>query len=256
MPAALREFAYWMTRYRNNWRASAVISFLNPVLFLLGLGLGLGTLVDATGHAPVPGSSYLAFVAPGLLAASAMQIAFLELSYPVYRALRMGRSYRIAAGTPLEPGQILAGHLLYVIFRLVTTSATFLLAMLILGATHSVGSLWTLPASVLTGLAFATPAAAMAVSVQRGTTLNLVFRFVIFPLYMLSGTFFAVGQLPVFLRDIAYVTPLWQGVDLCRSLSLGTATTASTLVHVGYLAALTIAGTVAALFCYRRQLHA
>ena len=256
MPAALREFAYWMTRYRHNWRASAVISFLNPILFLLGLGLGLGTLVDAAGRAPVPGSSYLAFVAPGLLAASAMQIAFLELSYPVYRALRMGRSYRIAAGTPLEPGQILAGHLLYVVFRLITTSAAFLLAMVILGATHRASSLWTIPAAVLTGLAFATPAAAMAVSVQRGTSLNLVFRFVIFPLYMLSGTFFAVGQLPAFLRDIAYVTPLWQGVDLCRTLSLGTATTAGTLTHLGYLAALTIAGTVVALFCYRRQLHA
>lgn len=254
MPAALREFAYWMTRYRHNWRASAVISFLNPILFLLGLGLGLGTLVDATGHAP--GSSYLAFVAPGVMAASAMQTAFLELSYPVYRALRLGNSYRIAAGTPLEPGDILTGHLLYVIFRLATTSATFLAAMAILGATHTSGSLWTVPAAVLTGLAFATPAAAMAVSVQRGTSLNLFFRFVIFPLYMLSGTFFAVSQLPGWLRDIAYASPLWQGVDLCRTLSLGTATSASTLTHVGYLGALTIAGTGTAWYCYRRQLHA
>lgn len=256
MPPALREFAYWMTRYRHNWRASAVISIVNPLLFLLGLGLGLGTLVDATGHAPVPGSSYLAFVAPGVLAASAMQIAFLELSYPVYRALRMGRSYRIAAGSPLEPGQILTGHLLYVVFRLATTSATFLAAMAILGATHTLGSLWTVPAAVLTGLAFATPAAAMAVSVQRGASLNLIFRFVIFPLYMLSGTFFAVGQLPAWLRDIAYVSPLWQGADLCRTLSLGTATTTSTLTHISYLGALTIAGTAAARYCYRRQLHA
>jgi lipooligosaccharide transport system permease protein len=256
MPPALREFAYWMTRYRHNWRASAVISIVNPLLFLLGLGLGLGTLVDATGHAPVPGSSYLAFVAPGVLAASAMQTAFLELSYPVYRALRMGRSYRIAAGSPLEPGQILTGHLLYVVFRLATTSATFLAAMAVLGATHTFGSLWTVPAAVLTGLAFATPAAAMAVSVQRGASLNLIFRFVIFPLYMLSGTFFAVGQLPAWLRDIAYVSPLWQGVDLCRTLSLGTATTTSTLTHIGYLGALIIAGTAAAWYCYRRQLHA
>lgn len=253
MPAALREFAYWMTCYRHNWRASAVISILNPLLFLLGLGLGLGALVDAAQHAP---GSYLAFVAPGLLAASAMQTAFLELSYPVYRALHTGRSYRIAAGSPLEPGDILAGHLLYVVFRLTTTSAIFLAAMAVLGATHTIGALWTVPAAVLTGLAFAAPAAAIAVSVQRGATLNLIFRFVIFPLYMLSGTFFAVGELPTWLRELAYVTPLWQGVDLCRTLSLGTATTASTLVHVGYLGALTVAGTAAAGHQYRRQLHA
>lgn len=256
MPPALREFAYWMTCYRHSWRASAVISILNPLLFLLGLGLGLGTLVDATGHAPVPGSSYLAFVAPGVLAASAMQTAFLELSYPVYRALHTGRSYRIAAGSPLEPGDILAGHLLYVSFRLATTGATFLAAMAILGATHTIGSLWTVPAAVLTGLAFAAPAAAIAVSVRRAASLNLIFRFVIFPLYMLSGTFFAVTELPGWLREIAYVTPLWQGVDLCRTLSLGTATTESTLVHVGYLGALTIAGIAAAWYRYRRQLHA
>ena len=256
MPPALREFAYWMTRFRHNWRANSVIGILNPLLFLLGLGLGLGTLVDATGHPPVPGQTYLDFVAPGVLAASAMQIAFLELSYPVYRALRVGRSYRIAAGTPLEPGDILAGHLLYVIFRLFTTSAIFLAVMAVLGATHTIGALWIVPAAVLTGLAFATPAAAIAVSVERGTTLNLIFRFVIFPLYTLSGTFFAVDRLPAALRDIAYVTPLWQGVDLCRALSLGTATTTSTLIHVGYLGALTIAGTIAAWLRYRRQLHA
>ena len=253
MPAALRAFAYWMTCYRHSWRASAVISILNPLLFLLGLGLGLGTLVDAAQHAP---GSYLAFVAPGLLAASAMQTAFLELSYPVYRALHTGRSYRIAAGSPLEPGDILAGHLLYVVFRLATTSATFLAAMAILGATHTIGALWTVPAAVLTGLAFAAPAAAIAVSVRRGATLNLIFRFVIFPLYMLSGTFFAVSELPVWLREFAYVTPLWQGVDLCRTLSLGTATTTTTLAHVGYLGALTIAGATAAWYRYRRQLHA
>ena len=109
---------------------------------------------------------------------------------------------------------------------------------------------------MLTGLAFAAPSAAIAVTVRRGATLNLIFRFVIFPLYMLSGTFFAVGELPTWLREFAYVTPLWQGVDLCRTLSLGTATTASTLVHVGYLGALTVAGTAAAGHQYRRQLHA
>ncbi|HEX3779615.1 MAG TPA: ABC transporter permease [Pseudonocardiaceae bacterium] len=255
MPPALREFAYWMTRYRHNWRSTSVISLINPLLFLLGLGLGLGKLVDGSGHPPIAGFSYLAFVAPGVLAASTMQIAFLEGSNPVYQAIRTRRNYRIAAGSPLEPGQILSGHLLYVVFRLTITSAAFLAAMAVLGATHTISSLWTIPAAVLTGLAFATPAAALAVSARRPATLNLVFRFVIFPLYMLSGTFFAVSQLPPVLRDIAYLTPLWQGVDLCRTLSLGTATTANTLTHVGYLAVLTIVGTALALWRYHRELH-
>jgi ABC-type polysaccharide/polyol phosphate export permease len=94
------------------------------------------------------------------------------------------------------------------------------------------------------------------VTVRQQRDVNTMFRFVIMPLYMFSGTFFAVSQLPHWLRDLAYVTPLWQGVELCRTLALGTATAGGTVVHVAYLAVLAIAGIVVARITYRRRLHA
>lgn len=255
MPHSFREFAYWMTVYRHNWRASAVFGLLNPLLFLVGIGVGLGHLVDTGGHPPVGGFTYVAFLAPGLLAASAMQTAFGESSFSVYNALRGSRTYRVAAGSPLEPADILYGQLLFVVFRLATTSAAFVAVMALLGAAPSPLAVLDVPGAVLTGLAFAAPATALAVTVRRSATLGLFFRFVILPLYMFSGTFFAVTQLPAPVRDLAYLTPLWQGVDLCRTLSLGTATTMSSLVHVAYLTVCTVAGVLVARSAYRRELH-
>jgi lipooligosaccharide transport system permease protein len=114
----------------------------------------------------------------------------------------------------------------------------------------------TLVAATLTGVAFGAPAAAWGVTVRQQRDVNTVFRFVIMPLYMFSGTFFAVAQLPRWLRDVAYVTPLWQGVELCRTLALGTATAGGTAIHVAYLAVLAGAGIVVARITYRRRLHA
>jgi lipooligosaccharide transport system permease protein len=89
----------------------------------------------------------------------------------------------------------------------------------------------------------------------RPSQLSAVFRFVILPLYMFSGTFFPVGQLPVWVRPAAWATPLWHGVDLCRTVALGTATPLMTLVHTAYLSAMAVIGLVIARRSYRRTLH-
>ena len=122
---ALRAFGYWMRRYRRTWRGSVVISVVNPLLFLLAMGAGLGRLVDANQSAQLAGTPYLDFLAPGLLAASAMQNAFVEAAYPVFRATRGQGAYPAAAATPLRPGDILAGHLLFVAFRVLTSGVLF-----------------------------------------------------------------------------------------------------------------------------------
>ena len=113
-----------------------------------------------------------------------------------------------------------------------------------------------LPAAVLTGVAFAAPVAAWAVTVTTETSMNYVFRFGMMPLMLFSGTFFPLSQLPGWLRPIAYATPLWHGVALCRSLSLGTRQRpARPPVHVGYLAALAAIGIWAGARTYRRRLY-
>jgi ABC-type polysaccharide/polyol phosphate export permease len=222
-------FAYWFMRYRRTWRGTIVISVANPLLFLVGVGAGLGHLVNHHAPAQMGGVSYAAFFAPGLLAASAMQTAFLESAGQVARAAAPSGAYQSTVATPLSPEQVMAGHMLYVAFRVLTSSAAFVLVM---------------------------PAAAWSVGVRAERQIFNAFRMLIVPLYMFSGTFFALSELPVPIRVLVEALPLAQGVTLCRSLALGTAGAPAIAVHAAYLCALTVIGFALARTAYRRRLHA
>lgn len=254
-PAALREFGYWLHRYRRTWRGTVVVSVANPLLFLAAMGVSLGRLVDRGGSAYLHGTPYLSFFAPGLLAAAAMQNAFVDSAGPVFQSARQRGNYRAAAATSMRPADILAGHLLFMAFRLATSALAFLVVVVACGAVPWQRSLLLLPAAVLTGMAFAAPLAAWAVTVTRITRLNGVFRFVVLPLYMFSGTFYSTSQLPGWLHAAVSVTPLYQGVQLCRGIALGTATAADSGVHVLYLLTMAAVGLLVGVRTYTRQLH-
>ncbi|MEU7870883.1 ABC transporter permease [Dactylosporangium sp. NPDC049140] len=246
---ALREFAYWMLRYRRNWRATVVVSVLNPLLFLLAMGAGLGRLVDRnTAPDTLHGVAFLAFFAPGLLAAATMQTAVIEASRPVFLAVRPGGSYRNATAGPLGPGDVLAGHLLYMALRIATSALCFVLVLLCFPALRTTALLWLTPAALLTGMAFAAPLAAWVATLESGQPISTVFRFVIMPMYMFSGVFFPAEQIPAALRYVVYCTPLWHGTELCRGQR--------PLLHAAYLGALTVAGVLVARRTYRRRLFA
>jgi lipooligosaccharide transport system permease protein len=253
---AVRQFQFWLTNYRRTWKGTIYSGVLNPVLYLGAMGLGLGTLVDKHGTASLGGVSYLAFLAPGLLAAAAMQTAMGESTYPVFGSVKWLKTYQAATATPLRPADLFHGHLLFTAMRLAMNSAVFLIVMVLFGAVKSPWALAALPVAVLTGLAFATPIEAYAMTCTKETSFSLIFRFGIIPLFLFSGTFFPISQLPAVVRPLAYITPLWHGVVLCRTLSLGTATLAGSAVHVGYLAAVTAAGIFIGNRTYRRRLYA
>ena len=253
---AVRQFRFWLTNYRRTWQGSIYSSVLNPVLYLGAMGLGLGQLVDSHGTASIGGVSYLAFLAPGLLAAGAMQTAMGESTYPVYGSVKWLKTYQAAIASPLRPADLFHGHVLWTTLRLTMNSAVFLAVMAAFGAVQSTWVLACLPAAVLTGLAFATPIEAYAMTCTKDTSFAMLFRFGIIPLFLFSGTFFPISQLPAYIRPLAYVTPLWHGVALCRSLSLGTAQIGASTVHVAYLVAVTALGIVAGNRTYRRRLYA
>jgi lipooligosaccharide transport system permease protein len=253
---AVREFRFWLTDYRRTWRGSIYSSVVNPVLYLGAMGLGLGTLVNRHGTASLGGVSYLTFLAPGLLAGAAMQTGIGECTYPVLGSVKWNRTYQAASASPLRPADIMAGHQLFVTMRLLMNCGIFLAVMAAFGAARSPAVLLALPAAVLTGLAFAAPIEAWAITRNKDTGFAVVFRFVLIPLFLFSGIFFPVTQLPAWIRPVAYATPLWHGVALCRGISLGTLTAGGAFVHVGYLAALTLAGLAAGRLTYRRRLHA
>jgi lipooligosaccharide transport system permease protein len=253
---AVRQFRFWLTDYRRTWRGSIYSSVLNPLLYLGAMGLGLGKLVDQHGTAHLGHVSYLLFLAPGLLAAQAMQTGIGECTYPVLGSVKWNRTYQAAAASPLRPGDIFRGHQLFVTMRLVMNSAAFLAVMAAFGAVRSPAVIWTLPAAVLTGLAFAAPVEAWAITQNKDAGFSVVFRFILIPLFLFSGTFFPVTQLPAWLRPVAYATPLWHGVALCRGISLGTLTAGDALVHTGYLVVVTAAGLAVGRRTYLRRLHA
>ncbi len=256
MRAAIRQLRFWLTNYRRTWRGSIYSSVLNPVLYLGAMGVGLGSLVNAHGTASLGGVSYLAFLAPGLMAAAAMQTAMGESTYPVFGSVKWLKTYQAAAATPLRPADLFHGHLMFTTLRLAMNSAVFLAIMAAFGAARSPWVLACLPAAVLTGLAFATPIEAYAMTCKKDSSFALLFRFGVIPLFLFSGTFFPITSLPAVVRPLAYLTPLWHGVALCRSLSLGTAQPGQTALHVGYLLAVTAAGIYAGNLTYRRRLYA
>jgi lipooligosaccharide transport system permease protein len=251
MTYALRSAEYWAYSYRRVWRGSVVISIVGPTLYLTALGVGLGKIVN---KGPGVGVPYLDFVAPGILAATAMQLATFESAYPVMAAIRWTRQYFAMLATPLRTRDILFGHQLYVAARLAVVSGIYLVVLTAFGALESPWAIAAWPVAILVGLAHSAPVSAFSAWLQRDEGMNALFRFVIMPLFLFGGTFFPVSRLPQGAREIAYATPLWNGVDLMRHLTLGTASLWPSLAHVAYLLVWITGGLFLASRSYARRL--
>ncbi len=249
-----RALQFWLMSYRRVWRGSLVSSFLAPVLFLGAMGYLLGPLVDSGARGGIPGVGYLAFVAPGILAAQAMQTAVSESTFSVLAAIKWRRQYLAMLATPLGVPDVLRGHLVFVLLRVAMTSTVFLGVAVALGAIRTWWAVLTLPVAVLCGLAFAAPIFAFAGTQSDGQGFNVLFRFIIMPMFLFSGTFFPIDQLPDVLEPVAWATPLAHAVALCRDLALGTGSVAAAGLHVGYLLVWLAVGYRLALASFRRRL--
>ncbi|MGH2751553.1 MAG: ABC transporter permease [Actinomycetota bacterium] len=238
--------------YRRTWMGSAMTTFLSPVLFLAAMGLGLGSIIDRNPAAEGLGDAgYLAFIASGLLAATAMQTGATEGSWPVMAGIKWIKTYHAALATPVGVGDLVAGNLLWMGVRVTLSAGAFAIVSAVLGALSPVEVLASLPAAILTGMAFAAPVTAYTAIAKDETRLSSLFRFAIVPMFLFSGTFFPIEQLPGWLQPVALVTPLWHGVELCRSSAIGFETALNPLVHLGYLGLWTAGGWWFA----RRNLH-
>lgn len=251
-----RAGAYWFTALRSRWRGFVATSLLTPLLYLAGLGFGIGTLVGTVER--YGGVPYADFVAPGLLAAAAMQTAVSESTWPVMASVRWTRQYHAQLATPLRVADILVGHAAAVATRLTVAVVGFWLATVLLGLAELPGAVWALPAAVLTGLAFAGPLMAVSVYLTSELPMVFVFRFVVIPLFLLGGVFAPIQEFPGFVQVMIAVAPLWHGVELCRAAALGVDVTElggwQALGHVAVLLAYTVVGWAVALVAYRRRL--
>jgi lipooligosaccharide transport system permease protein len=249
-----RVIAGFAVTYRRTWRGSVVSSFLTPVLFLLAMGVGLGDLVDQHQSGGLQGLSYLSFVGTGLLAATSMQMAAVESTWPVMAGIKWRKGYHAMLASPIDVRDIVHGHLGWCAIRLMVTSTIFLVVLTAFGVVDSPWGILAVPAATLTGLAFAAPISAFAATRENDRAFASLMRFGILPMFLFSGTFFPIDQLPSALQTLAMVTPLWHGVELCRSLCLGDAGFVTSLGHVLYLVMWTAAGTIVAHWTFERRL--
>ena len=253
-PPSFRVVGYMAKAYRRTWRGSMVSTFLNPLLFLLAMGVGLGSFIDKSGTSALGGVSYLRFVAPGLAATAAAMTAAGESMFPVLGAIKWQKTYYAMLATPLRVGDVMIGHLLWIGIRITTAVTSYLIVMTFFGTVRSWEGLLIVPAGILTGAAFTTPLAAFAASQESEGGFSLVFRLAVIPLFLFSGVFFPLSQLPKALQVVAWMTPLWHGVDLCRSLAYGTVTALGLLGHAAYLIAVTALGLGIARWTFGRRL--
>lgn len=213
-------FGYHLAVYRRTWRGSVITRALSPVLFMLSMGLGLGSLVD-TRAGGIDGRPYLQFVVPGIVATQTMWVAWSESSYQVLGYIKWNMGYHAQLATPLRVRDVLAGHMLTIAGHLTVATTFFLVVAALFGAFPSWWAVLCLPVAVVTGLAFVTPIFAFTATQEGDNGFNILYRWIITPLMLFSGTFFPVDQLPGWMQPVAWLTPLWHGVQACRAVASG-----------------------------------
>jgi lipooligosaccharide transport system permease protein len=234
---------YWATVYLRTWKGSVISSFVLPFLYILAMGVLLGGFIQGDPAQLEGATSYLAFVAPGMLAAQAMTTVFGEVTYPVLGNIKWTKVYHAMIATPLTVGDVVMSTLGFVLFRVATVSAVFLVVMAPFGLFTSFwGVILAFFVQLLIGLAFATPIYALTSAMKNESMFALVFRLGMIPLFLFSGAFFPITNLNPLMEWLARVTPLWHGVDLTRMLVLGHVDVSLALVHVAYLVVLTALG--------------
>lgn len=207
--------------FRHLWRGPVVLSVVTPLLFLAGMGIGLGGLVDDGETRGIGGLTYLQFVAPGLLVANAMQVAAGESLWPVMSGKKWMGTYHAMVATPLTGGDVFAGHVAWTALRTTMAGTAFLVVAAALGAISSWWAPLALPVAALCSAVFAAFIAAFAIGQESDIPFTPVMRLGIIPMFLFSGTFFPVEQLPERIRPLVVVSPLWHSVELARGATTG-----------------------------------
>ncbi len=230
----------------QNWTI-LVSGFFEPVFYLLAMGFGLGGLVGTvTGPGGAP-MSYVAFIAPALLATSAMNGAIYDSTWNVFFKMRFGRIYEAMLSTSLGPLDVAAGEIAMALFRGLLYACGFLAVMGALGIATSWWALAMVPVAVLIALGFA--AVGMAVTSWFTTFQQMdLINIVLLPMFLFSATLFPIDVYPQALQWFIRAMPLWHGVELMRQLSIGVFTDA-TWVHLAYFVVMSVAGVA---FCTLR----
>jgi lipooligosaccharide transport system permease protein len=233
--------------YKHGWMV-LLSGFFEPLFYLLSIGFGLGALI---GTIPGPGGPeipYQLFVAPALLGPASMNGAINESTFNFFFKLNYDKTFSSILATPLSAGDIAVGELTWALLRGGLYSLGFMVVLVVLGLIHSPWVVLAVPAALLVGFAFGAVGMAATSFMKTWQDFDLI-QLVVLPLFLFSGTFYPIETYPEALRVIVQLTPLYQGVDLIRALTVG-AISPILIFHVVYLAVCGFAG----LFVVSRRL--
>ena len=248
--ARLRNMLKWV------WLIIA-IAIANPVLYLVSIGLGLGSFIDQNaGSAGVDGVSYLTFLAPALLATAAIQGALDESVYPTLEGFKWNKIFFSMNATPLSGNHIAMGVFFNSLIRVVFTTILYWLVMLAFGVLESPRAWLAIFTAVMAGAAFGAFMQALAGLMENENLFfTLVERFIIMPLFLFSGTFYPLSSMPVFLQWIGWISPLWHATELGRWLTYGSEISTQMLfVHFIFLNSILVVGLIASRRIFTKRL--
>ncbi len=246
--AVSRRWGFWFVtehkiRAMRGYAGSIAATALGtPVLYLFAFGVGLATLITEN-VGPVPGVTYLEFVAPALLASAAVLVAMEEYTFGILLGLKWNPTFIGMNAAPISGRQIVDGVMVFVAIRMAITATLYYVVMAIFGAVSSPTAVLTIAAGMLGGFAFAPAAAYSATITEDRGQFAILQRVVVLPLTLFSGTVFPLTQLPIFLQWIGWLSPLWHASELGRQFVYGPSEPIwLTVIHVVYLAGLGILG--------------
>ena len=219
-PPLVRAVEREMRVFSKLWRGTLATTFLNPVLFLLAMGIGVGGMVDERSGG-VSGLQYLAFIVPGIMAASAMQTAAGDSLWGVMAGVKWLRFFHGMVATPLTPADVYAGKVVWTGMRIAMSCTVFLAIATLFGGVLSPLGLLAIPATVLTAMTFAAVITAYSATQESEAKFAVVFRLGVIPLFLFSGTFFPISQLPDAIEPLSRLSPLYYGIQLCRMFTTG-----------------------------------
>ena len=233
------------------------IAIANPVLYLVSIGLGVGAYIDKiTGGMGVVGVSYITFLAPALLATAAIQGAIDESVFPTLEGFKWNKTFFSMNATPLSGNHIAMGVFFNSLIRVTFTAVMYWLVMLAFGVLESPRAWLAIFTAIMAGAAFGALMQALAGLLENEniffTVLN---RFVIMPLFLFSGTFYPLTNMPIYLQWVGWISPLWHATELGRWLTYDHEISSPMLyVHFIFLNSLLVIGLIASRRIFTRRL--
>lgn len=252
IPAPRGAYRVWRrsaTIFRKRWLTILIPNFVEPLLYLAALGLGLGAFIREGG---IGGQSYPQYIAPGLLAANAMFAASFESTFNTFVKLKVDRVYEAIVSTPVNVEDAIAGEYLWAGTRAVMQGTVFLTVLTLLGLISSPWAILIPLVLLVVGMMFSVMGTLFTSLIPTIDLYGYYFTLVITPLFLFSGIFFPIDGFPAPIPQIAWFTPLYHAVNACRELATGPS--AAIFVDLGWMMLFTATLSLIPIYFMRRRL--